>query len=179
VCLVLAVLTVAGCASRSTRSSSASPTAVVAQVVSPADLVFADGRRGHVPGLLSTDPSDNCELGADMVLAERLVAGQTVTLTKPTRPDHSGVETPAGFVDLDVTLPGQADYREVFRIRMRDNRSERCSGASSEETTSTAPTTTTTEPTTSAPEDGDTYVDVDTEDDDDRESRYCRKHWYC
>lgn len=179
---VVAGLTLTGCAAQAAtpppvpRPSAPQPL-VVASVHEPANLVLSDGRRVHVPRMNGARPLDWCDRRADLSFARQLVAGRAVTVSEPRKRDAPG-SAPAGFDEADVRLPSGEDYSDTFMAGLYDNRERECAAV---ETTTTTTTTTTPPPTTATSEvPADTYVDVDVEEDDDgRESRFCRGRWWC
>lgn len=141
-----------------------SPVAVVSQVESPANLVLADGRRVHVSRMNGSPPVRQCETDADMVLASQLVAGRTVAVAPARLRDFRS--TPPGYTDVDLRVDG-GDYADTWTARQGANRGAACPLPS----TILPPVP----PTESAP-DGDTYVELERDDD---ETRFCARRWWC
>ncbi|WP_116709033.1 hypothetical protein [Actinomycetospora cinnamomea] len=172
--ILLIALWVKSCATgrpiveNSATAAPPSPTAVVTQVLSPANLVFADGRRAHVTRMNGSPATDQCEHDADLALATRLVLGKTITATRALTRDAPGT-APPGFVEADVYTPRGENYADVFVNQRADNRLAACP----------LPTVSSTPPTSASSEpNGDTYVEVE-EDDDDGESRFCSRRRWC
>lgn len=170
VTVLAAALLAAGCATAAPVPAP-SPTVQVTQVLSPANLVVADGRRFHVARMNGDPATSDCAGTADVTLARSLVDGKTVTFAAAATRDWMGT-SPPGFVEVDAYLPTGQNYADTFTDRRAAYRNTACPTP----TTSVVPLPAT----TSAPSsgEGNTY-DVDIDVDDNHESRYCRRHWFC